>query len=44
MKIYEIAAIPGDGFSKEVIAARLRVLEACTTRDGNFSLRVENFP
>ncbi|UVC12106.1 tartrate dehydrogenase [Rhizobium sp. TH2] len=41
---YSIAAIPGDGIGKEVIAAGLEVLSACATRDGQFSLKVENFP
>ncbi|MGH7003175.1 MAG: isocitrate/isopropylmalate family dehydrogenase, partial [Alphaproteobacteria bacterium] len=44
MKLYGIAAIPGDGIGKEVIAAGLRVLEACAQRDGGFDFRVENFP
>jgi tartrate dehydrogenase/decarboxylase / D-malate dehydrogenase len=44
MKTYEIAAIPGDGIGKEVIAAGLRVLAACATRDGNFRLTVQDFP
>lgn len=44
MREYSIAAIPGDGIGKEVIAAGLKVLDACAGRDGKFSLQVENFP
>jgi tartrate dehydrogenase/decarboxylase/D-malate dehydrogenase len=44
MKTYKIAAIPGDGIGKEVVAAGLRVLEACSRRDGNFKLDVADFP
>ena len=41
---YRIAAIPGDGIGKEVIAAGLEVLAAAEQRDGNFKLEVESFP
>jgi tartrate dehydrogenase/decarboxylase/D-malate dehydrogenase len=41
---YNIAAIPGDGIGKEVIAAGLEVLEALARRDGRLSLKVEHFP
>ncbi|MBB3145942.1 isocitrate/isopropylmalate dehydrogenase [Phyllobacterium trifolii] len=44
MKTHKIAAIPGDGIGKEVVAAGLRVLDACATRDGNFTVDVANFP
>ncbi|UXN57082.1 tartrate dehydrogenase [Phyllobacterium zundukense] len=44
MKTYAIAAIPGDGIGKEVVAAGLRVLEACAKRDGNFGFDVKGFP
>jgi tartrate dehydrogenase/decarboxylase/D-malate dehydrogenase len=43
MREYRIAAIPGDGIGKEVIAAGLRVLGACAARDGGFILDVEQF-
>lgn len=43
MRNYRIAAIPGDGIGKEVIAAGLRVLAACTARDGGFDLAVKEF-
>jgi len=32
MKVYSIAAIPGDGIGKEVIAAGIQVLNACADR------------
>src|SRR5512138_2514270 len=44
MREYEIAALPGDGIGKEVIAAGLQVLEAVATRDGGFRIAVERFP
>ncbi len=44
MRDYRIAAIPGDGIGKEVIAAGLTVLEALAARDGGFRLAVEHFP
>ncbi len=40
-KTYRIAAIPGDGIGKEVIAAGLRVLDALAARDGGFALEVD---
>ncbi|MBA3448836.1 MAG: tartrate dehydrogenase [Pseudaminobacter sp.] len=43
MRDYRIAAIPGDGIGKEVIAAGLRVIAACAARDGGFNLQVEHF-
>jgi tartrate dehydrogenase/decarboxylase/D-malate dehydrogenase len=43
MRSYRIAAIPGDGIGKEVVAAGLRVLAACATRDGGFDLEIEHF-
>lgn len=36
MRSYRMAAIPGDGIGKEVVAAGLRALAACATRDGEF--------
>jgi len=44
MREHRIAAIPGDGIGKEVIAAGLEVLAALERRDGRFSLAVEHFP
>ncbi|MER8821036.1 tartrate dehydrogenase [Mesorhizobium sp. M0991] len=43
MRSYRIAAIPGDGIGKEVVAAGLRALASCATRDGGFSLEVQHF-
>jgi isocitrate/isopropylmalate dehydrogenase len=43
MKTYRIAAIPGDGIGKEVIAAGLEVLNACAASDGSFSLVWQTF-
>jgi tartrate dehydrogenase/decarboxylase/D-malate dehydrogenase len=34
MREFKIAAIPGDGIGKEVVAAGLEVLEALAQRDG----------
>ena len=42
MKSYKIAAIPGDGIGKEVIAAGIDVLEALSQKE-NFGLQVESF-
>jgi tartrate dehydrogenase/decarboxylase/D-malate dehydrogenase len=42
MQKYAIAAIPGDGIGKEVIAAGVRVLAACASRDG-FELDIQTF-
>ena len=36
MREHKIAAIPGDGIGKEVIAAGLEVLAALERRDGGF--------
>jgi tartrate dehydrogenase/decarboxylase/D-malate dehydrogenase len=44
MREHRIAAIPGDGIGKEVIAAGLEVLAALERRDGGFRLAVEHFP
>ncbi|MEO8630688.1 MAG: tartrate dehydrogenase [Betaproteobacteria bacterium] len=44
MKTYKIAAIPGDGIGKEVIAAGVEALQALARRDGGFALDVESFP
>ncbi|MEA2839342.1 MAG: tartrate dehydrogenase/decarboxylase / D-malate dehydrogenase [Methylobacteriaceae bacterium] len=43
MKLYRIAAIPGDGIGSEVIAAGIRALEACAARDGGFSFSFHHF-
>jgi tartrate dehydrogenase/decarboxylase/D-malate dehydrogenase len=43
MREYRIAAIPGDGIGKEVIAAGLRVLAASAAGDGGFDLKFEHF-
>jgi tartrate dehydrogenase/decarboxylase / D-malate dehydrogenase len=43
VKSYRIAAIPGDGIGKEVIAAGVEVLRALAARDGSFALDFEDF-
>ena len=43
MRTYRIAAIPGDGIGKEVIAAGIEVLEACARRDRGFAVHVDQF-
>src|SRR5262249_14850763 len=43
MKIYAIAAIPGDGIGKEVIAAGMEILNACAATDGSFSIASKTF-
>jgi tartrate dehydrogenase/decarboxylase / D-malate dehydrogenase len=43
MKSYTIAAIPGDGIGKEVIAAGLDVLAELARRDGGFKLKTKTF-
>ena len=43
MKTYSIAAIPGDGIGKEVIAAGVEVLETLAARDGGFKLAVKSY-
>ncbi|MEE1612896.1 tartrate dehydrogenase [Microvirga sp. CF3016] len=43
MNSYKIAAIPGDGIGKEVIAAGVEVLQALAARDGGFTLDFEAF-
>ena len=44
MRVYRIAAIPGDGIGTEVIAAGLQVLNVLADRDRGFRLEVEHFP
>ena len=43
MKVYAIAAIPGDGIGTEVVAAGLEVLAALAERDGGFDCKVDRF-
>ena len=43
MKHYRIAAIPGDGIGKEVVAAGIEVLEALAERDGGFRFAFEPY-
>lgn len=43
MNSYKIAAIPGDGIGKEVIAVGVEVLQALATRDGGFKFDFETF-
>jgi tartrate dehydrogenase/decarboxylase/D-malate dehydrogenase len=43
MNSYRIAAVPGDGIGKEVIAAGVEVLRALSERDGGFKLDFETF-
>jgi tartrate dehydrogenase/decarboxylase/D-malate dehydrogenase len=43
VRTHRIAAIPGDGIGKEVVAAGLEVLLACAERDGRFALDITHF-
>jgi tartrate dehydrogenase/decarboxylase / D-malate dehydrogenase len=43
MKTYRIAAIPGDGIGKEVIAAGIEVLNALAAREGGFAFHYDQF-
>jgi tartrate dehydrogenase/decarboxylase/D-malate dehydrogenase len=43
MKIYQIAAIPGDGIGKEVVPAGQQILEALAATDKSFGFEFENF-
>jgi isocitrate/isopropylmalate dehydrogenase len=43
MPKYRIAAVPGDGIGKEVIAAGIEVLNALAKRDDKFSFEFESF-
>lgn len=43
MKTYKIAAIPGDGIGKEVIAAGVEVLNALAKRAGGFQFKFDHF-
>ena len=45
MRSHRIAAIPGDGIGKEVIAAGIEVLRAiCAREGGGFALEIETLP
>ncbi len=43
MKNYRIAAIPGDGIGKEVVAAGTEVLDVLAKRDGSFTMSFDHF-
>ena len=43
MRTYKIAAIPGDGIGREVIAAGVEVLDALAAREGRFKLDFGEF-
>lgn len=43
MKTYRIAAIPGDGIGKEVVAAGVEVLDVLAKRDGGFNVTFDSF-
>jgi len=43
MRIYRIAAIPGDGIGTEVIEAGLDLLAALAARDGGFAIEATHF-
>jgi tartrate dehydrogenase/decarboxylase/D-malate dehydrogenase len=43
MKTYKIAAIPGDGIGKEVIAAGIEALDALAAREGRFAFHYDHF-
>ncbi|KZB71704.1 MULTISPECIES: tartrate dehydrogenase [Thalassospira] len=43
MKNYRIAAIPGDGIGKEVVAAGIEVLDVLAKRDGGFTMSFDHF-
>ncbi|MBV9969086.1 MAG: tartrate dehydrogenase, partial [Xanthobacteraceae bacterium] len=43
MKTYKIAAIPGDGIGKEVVAAGIEVLDALAAREGRFAFHYDHF-
>ena len=43
MRQYRIAAIPADGIGPEVIAAGLEALDALASRDGSFSLAIDQY-
>src|SRR5579859_2984793 len=43
MRIHRIAAIPGDGIGKEVIAAGVQVLQTLAVPEAGFALEFEHF-
>jgi tartrate dehydrogenase/decarboxylase/D-malate dehydrogenase len=43
VRTFRIAAIPGDGIGREVIAAGVEALQACAKRDGGFQIVFEHF-
>jgi len=43
VRTHRIAAIPGDGIGAEVIAAGIKALDACATRDGSFAFAFDHF-
>jgi tartrate dehydrogenase/decarboxylase/D-malate dehydrogenase len=43
MRAFRIAAIPGDGIGREVVAAGIEALTACASRDGGFALHFDHF-
>ncbi len=43
MKVYRIAAVPGDGIGTEVVPAGIEVLEAVAAGDGGFAIAVDHF-
>jgi tartrate dehydrogenase/decarboxylase/D-malate dehydrogenase len=43
MKVYAIAAIPGDGIGTEVIEAGLEVLAVLAKREGSFAFKIDRF-
>ncbi len=44
MKTYKIAAIPGDGIGKEVIAEGVKVLKVLAQQSGRFGFSFKHFP
>jgi tartrate dehydrogenase/decarboxylase/D-malate dehydrogenase len=43
MKVYRVAAIPGDGIGTEVVSAGIEILDALAGRDGSFGFQVDRF-
>jgi tartrate dehydrogenase/decarboxylase/D-malate dehydrogenase len=43
VRTFRIAAIPGDGIGREVIAAGVEALQACARRDGGFQIAFDHF-
>ena len=42
-RTYRIASIPADGIGREVIEAGLEVLDALSTKDGTFALKIDHY-